>query len=390
VSEGPTVDHSAAASALGYQYQINWALVELLKRGVTRPDQAITLELHDDVAWDQTGHPVERIQVKHHLNRQSGLGDASTDVWRTLKVWMDTANPTDSSAALLTLITTATAATGSAAALLRDTADRSPADALRLLETAASGSTNQETAAARAQFLGLTPADRGAFVSRIYVSDSNPVISDLDSEIRHLLWLAMPTEAGQAQTYLDLIWRWWASVSLDLLTGKRIAVDVEEARQQVASIRDMFQADNLPTIVELGDVDEESTVDLHLDRPFVHQMRWVKVKVDNLRTAIVDYHRAVTQTTNWLDRDLVGIDELERFERNLVEEWRRSYGHRARRSCETLRRHRGRIAKSRRPRGCTGESRPRHGRAGRESRPISIPPHSPPDSASAPRAARRA
>lgn len=88
----------------------------------------------------------------------------------------------------------------------------------------------------------------------------------------------------------------------------------------------MFQADNLPTLVELDDVDESDTVDLHVDRPFVHQMRWVRVKVDNLRTAIVDYHRAVTQTTNWLDRDLIGITELERFERNLVDEWRRAHG----------------------------------------------------------------
>jgi Cap4 dsDNA endonuclease len=43
--------HSAAASAAGYMYQTNWALVELLRKGQTRPDQAITLELHDDVAW---------------------------------------------------------------------------------------------------------------------------------------------------------------------------------------------------------------------------------------------------------------------------------------------------------------------------------------------------
>jgi hypothetical protein len=45
----------------------------------------------------------------------------------------------------------------------------------------------------------------------------------------------------------------------------------------------------------------------------------------NLRRAIVDYHRAVTQTTDWLDRDLIGLAELRRFELNLRDEWERVF-----------------------------------------------------------------
>jgi hypothetical protein len=322
--DGSTVDHSAAASALGYLYQINWALVELIRRGGSRPDQSVTLELHDDVAWDQAGHPIERIQVKHHLNRQYGLTDANPDVWRTLKAWMDVASPADPNGALLVLVTTASAPSASAAHLLRPV-DRDEPAALDLLETAARDSDNQATAAARRQFLGLSRADREVFITRIHVCDGQPPVTDLNDELRVLLWLSMPSDSSQAETYLELVWRWWSSVCLDLLTGTRESVDVQEVRQQLATIREMFHADNLPTLVELDDVDESTTVELHFDRNFVHQMRWVRLRVDNLRTAIVDYHRAVTQTTNWLDRDLIGIAELERFERNLVDEWRRAY-----------------------------------------------------------------
>jgi hypothetical protein len=65
---------------VGYQYQTWWALAELLRSGSGRPDAAITLELHDDIAWEQVGSPTELLQVKHHQNTQRALTDASTDV----------------------------------------------------------------------------------------------------------------------------------------------------------------------------------------------------------------------------------------------------------------------------------------------------------------------
>jgi hypothetical protein len=48
----PSGKHSAATSALGYQYQTDWCLLELLRRAPELPDAAIRLGLHEDVAWD--------------------------------------------------------------------------------------------------------------------------------------------------------------------------------------------------------------------------------------------------------------------------------------------------------------------------------------------------
>ena len=85
--------HSAAASAAGYLYQTNWALVDLLRKDQHRPDQAIILEMHDDVAWTRLNglvDPVELLQVKLHANGGGGsLGDIAVDIWTTFKVWMD-------------------------------------------------------------------------------------------------------------------------------------------------------------------------------------------------------------------------------------------------------------------------------------------------------------
>ena len=74
--------HNASASAVGYLYQVNWALVELLESAPAKPDQAISLETHDDVAWEESGSPVELLQSKHHVGVSTGLGDKDTDIYR--------------------------------------------------------------------------------------------------------------------------------------------------------------------------------------------------------------------------------------------------------------------------------------------------------------------
>ncbi|MFK4548202.1 hypothetical protein RKD29_007798 [Streptomyces tendae] len=77
--------HSAAPNAIGYQHQTWWALVELLQTGASRPDAALSLELYDDVAWEQAGTATELFQVKHRIGEHRSLTDTVTDVWRTLK-----------------------------------------------------------------------------------------------------------------------------------------------------------------------------------------------------------------------------------------------------------------------------------------------------------------
>ena len=62
--------HGAAASAAGYQYQTWWGLLEMLRKGLDHPDASLTLEMHDDVAWDENGTPTELLQTKHHRGQR--------------------------------------------------------------------------------------------------------------------------------------------------------------------------------------------------------------------------------------------------------------------------------------------------------------------------------
>ena len=80
-----SAEHSAVASAAGYLYQVRWALLHLLREGRTRPDQVLSLEMHDDVGWeDQRGTATELLQTKRdHLHEV--VKEVSEDVVR----WID-------------------------------------------------------------------------------------------------------------------------------------------------------------------------------------------------------------------------------------------------------------------------------------------------------------
>jgi len=81
--------YSAAASLLGYIYQCRLALLESLKRLKSAPDIAVAIETLDDVVFEKDGSPTEVIQVKHHIARKASLTNASTDLWKTIRIWCD-------------------------------------------------------------------------------------------------------------------------------------------------------------------------------------------------------------------------------------------------------------------------------------------------------------
>ncbi|WP_405785699.1 ABC-three component system protein [Streptomyces sp. NBC_01367] len=314
--------HGAAPNAIGYQHQTWWALAELLQTGAGRPDAALSLELYDDVAWEHEGSATELLQVKHHIGQHRTLTDAASDVWRTLKVWMDEASPSDANGPALALVTTETAGDGTAVAALRPSSRDEPA-ALRLLEHTARTSRSTQTEASRQKFLGLGASERLTFVSRIRVIDRSPHIQDIAGQVKEQLHWALPP--GHENLFLAMVWRWWDDTSLALLQGSRRSVDVGEAQGAIADIRDQFTRENLPTLVDLADINASALEQKYRTHPFVQQMHWVAFPPRNLQKAIVDYYRAYTHTVRWLDEDLIGAAELTRFENELVDEWEREF-----------------------------------------------------------------
>ncbi|MDT0567716.1 hypothetical protein RM704_09575 [Streptomyces sp. DSM 3412] len=325
------VSHDASASALGYLYQAKWALLELLRGSSERPDGAISLELHDDVAWEVAGRPVDLLQTKLHQRSTRTLGDRDDDLWRTIRSWMDTHDPGDGDGPWLTLVTTQHARDGSAAAALRS-ASREPGMALRRLETAAADSKSKETAEARARFLALSASERATFVQRMRVIDGTLGIDDLDGAVRKRLLFAIPSGDGPQASFMEQLWAWWYDQVVEMLQKRRTSVSVGAVHRRVEQIRDDYAADRLPTLVERSDwqAAQREGAD-YSERYFVHQLRWVNLGRPELEKAMMDYYRAYNQAVAWADNDLIGLDELGRYQADLVDEWERLFARMVRR-----------------------------------------------------------
>jgi hypothetical protein len=319
LSAMPSTSHSAQDAALGYLYQAKMALLQLLAESEGAGDAAISIELHDDVAWEEAGTPTELLQMKHHVSRARDLTDTSDDLWRTIGVWLD-AGPSDGEGPILTLITTAAAAHETAAAALRP-ATRDVDRALQLLEAAAVGSRAESTRAIREHFMQLRPADRSRFVSRVRVLDQSPQISDVDELVRHQLRWAVPI--GRQRPFMQRLWGWWFERVVEMLRREVRSVSVLSLGIFIDDLRSEFTQDNLPTFDDLGLPTQQ--IPDYEDRPFVHQLRWVAAPETQLRRAVLDYYRAYAHTARWLEEDLIGIEELQRFEARVQQEWETSF-----------------------------------------------------------------
>lgn len=319
-------DHNAAASAAGYLYQVRWALLNLLREGRTRPDQVISLEMLDDVAWeDATGTATELLQAKLHTDETAGLGDKDSDIWKTLLIWLKRPDVKDADGPDLALVTTSTASPGSAAFALRpDPHTRDVDRALGLLHAAAKTSTNKKTKGGREQFLELSKTEQTTFLNRVRVLDQSLQLEDVDDAVRQEIIWALPAGEPAQEQFLGQLWRWWDNMSIDLLRGRRSGVAVSQVKAYIQDLRDQYGPDSLPTTVSQSDVSEED-LEQHSSGRFYNQMLAVRYNRPNLKLAVIDYYRAMQQETQWVDDNLIGLHELQTFEENLRDEWARAF-----------------------------------------------------------------
>ena len=80
-------EFSAKASALGYLYQLRYALLLLIKNGRDNPTIELSLENLDDIEFEDESTPIELIQTKHLIKSTARLSDSSIELWKTLRIW---------------------------------------------------------------------------------------------------------------------------------------------------------------------------------------------------------------------------------------------------------------------------------------------------------------
>lgn len=325
---------SADASALGYFYQTRYALLLLLRADV---DDELSIERFDDVAFTNTGDPIELIQTKHHIKSNKSLSDASSDLWKTLRVWSEkiAKGEIQLGKVRLTLITTSKALDDSAASKLcppniSTATRRDVSGALQLLTRVVEKSQNQQNKAAYDAFTKLGKEKQLAMLESVTVLDGSPSIGDTKAGIIDMLKLTARRE--HRQPLFDRLQAWWFERVIQHLSGRREdRITYKELDTTVQDLRDQFHQENLP--IDYKNLAAPAETELKMnERIFITQLRLVDVAEPRIKTAIGDYYKAYQQRSRWIREELLNIGELESYESTLIDEWKRQYD----RLCERI------------------------------------------------------
>ncbi|MBX3060647.1 MAG: hypothetical protein KF770_29670 [Anaerolineae bacterium] len=310
---------SAAPQAIGYLYQTRYALYLIL----SSPDELeLSIEGLDDVVFEENGFPQELLQLKHHVTPAS-LTDSSSELWKTIRIW--STNLRDSKISLpditLSLVTTAIAPDDSIAALLRPGNDRQPKLAAQRLLDIANTSTNSSLVLAFQAYTDLSSSQQEMLVSSIQILDASPNISDTADKIKGRLKFAVRRE--HLEGLYERLEGWWYNKMVRHLSKESTElITAYEIHDKIREIAEQFAPDALP--IDYLELEPPVAPDPVSDnRQFVLQLKAISVNNRRIEKAILDYYRAFEQRSRWAREELLIGDELERYERKLVDEWER-------------------------------------------------------------------
>ena len=313
---------AAVNPALGYLYQVRAALLWSLQRLKYEESFQVSIEVLDDVAFESDiGVASTFLQTKHHASRTAALTDSCGDLWKTLRVWIEgSALGHIPSSAALHLVTTGTTPASSAASKLK-IGGRDATGARAILDVVARTSTSASNAAAYQAYELLNAQQRLALLERVVVIDAAPTITDIDEELRTVIFWAV--DRSHQTPFLDRLEGWWLRRVIGQLTSASDArIASVEIESEMSDLRDQFRQDSLPIDGDLLDfVLDDGTSSAHQHYCFVKQLEIIDAGRRRVANAIRDFYRAYEQRSRWVREDLVVTLDISRYEKRLAEEW---------------------------------------------------------------------
>lgn len=319
-------NHQAVEQMLGYLYQVRYALYLLLEND---DEQAqIGIEKFDDISFSHDDTSETMIQLKHHTKSCGDLSNASTDIWRTVNVWADFISKDIArlESTKFIIITTAASPLNSAASYLVPKSNgivRDSNKAYDILKNVAESSQNIKHKPFYTAFMNLGEYLGKNLVNSIYVIDRSSNIIDVKADIRKII------RYGSLPKYEDRICErlegWWYDKAIEYLTSEQpLFINQKQIRSLISAIRDEYSEDNLPIDTSVLDKIEIENLPEN-DRVFYEQLKLICLNNQRVNLAIRDYYRAFKQRANWIRDDLLYINELDRYEERLIDEWQRMF-----------------------------------------------------------------
>ena len=316
-------NHQASEQMLGYLYQVRYALALLLEND--NSDCQISIEKFDDVAFSKDDIPIQLIQLKHHIQHQGNLADASTDMWRTIKVWIDAISETPDilDGTNFLIITTATAPIDSAAFLLKKDSNRNPDTAYQKLKTVCFSSVNQAHQRYYDAFREAGEDTVKQLIRQIYIIDCASNIIDVEKDIlKHIRYSCIPKHQKMIYERLE---GWWFKKAIDALCcDTPVFVNQNQVRSFIVSVSQEYADDNLP--IDILDIDDLHEINFSANEKIFHeQLKLICLGNHRMQLALRDYYRAFRQRASWVRNDLLYVNELGQYEQRLIDEWEHAF-----------------------------------------------------------------
>jgi hypothetical protein len=317
-----TNQFSAQDPALGYLYQIKYALWLLLEAGKEDQGIEIAIENLDDIDIIKDGNKLQLIQTKLHRNLDF-LTNSSADLWKTIRIWCSNFKDKKFQIenTILTIVTTGIAPDGSIANMLRPIAcgGRDVEVAVEKLIDIANRSTSQTNLPAYTIFKSLSKEEQILLVEKIQVLDASSTIIDLRQKIINILTYSARKEYVEA-VYEHIVGRWNELVISHLYGKSSDYISHKLLSNMIDDIREQYYKESLPINfpqamqIEEKDLDED-------ERIFIEQLKLVQIGEKRIKHAISDFYRSSRQRSLWIKDFLIPIFELETYDAKLYEEW---------------------------------------------------------------------
>jgi len=281
------------------------------------------VESADDVV-KETPDSNRHVQLK---NRSIGtsLTDASTDLWKTLRIWsLGISNGSiNVDTTTLFLVTTSQITQHSVGSYLTPAPnERDEVAAIEKLDEVASTSGNQKLAPSFKAWSALQPEQKSQLVSRIQIVGSSSRIDELEKNLKNMA--ASSVRPNRTDSFLERLEGWWSKrVIEDWLLETPQGVSGLEFADKLEDIRHQMSPDNLPVDPWISELEADGSDYSH--KLFVRQLTLAGIKERRTSLAIRDWLRAVKQRSSWSREGLVQFGELGKYDGILFEEWQHKF-----------------------------------------------------------------
>ncbi|MEQ5840340.1 hypothetical protein N0A02_12970 [Paraburkholderia acidicola] len=313
-----TDKYAAGEQGLGYVYQIRFALAHLMKQD---EGQSLLIEADDDVELRDIEGRKTLISLKHKRAGET-VGTLSTDFWKSVRIWLNRYIRDGKLACEHSYCMATTARVGPSSILkyFQEGSVPKPADFAVQLVAELDGSKAGLSAQVKATLASLSGDEQRDFFERIVIADSSLRIKELDSAFEPLMRSVAQKFRVDVRERME---GWWLTQAIEVIQGDREPIAGAEVWAKFASINSEYYDERLPITFE-DEYPPEGIDPLKDPRQFVQQLRAIGMPTDSLELAILDFYRAFSQRAHWARVNVLVGGEMKKFERRLVEEWKRA------------------------------------------------------------------